>query len=92
MTTEQKKRPFSSATSFEEVGRIPISDKNTIVISRCYRGGDYRGVSVNKYVTSEDYTGFSKGTFIPEENIVPFLKLFDKGDLQDALNEKGEST
>ena len=70
---------------FKEIGRLQTSDAVEIVLSGVYRDDKLTGYSLNKYVTSEQYTGFGKGVYIPEDLLIEFLKLFSKGDLQSAL-------
>jgi hypothetical protein len=94
MTTEPKEKSYkgknykTSSTVFEEVGRLKVSDINTVVVSKCLRSGEFRGYSVTKYITSPEYTGWAKGLFIPEEGMVEFLSLFDVGDLEEAVRQK----
>jgi len=75
------------ATEFKEIGRIRTSDSVEVVLSELYRDGKHVGFSLNKYVTSEEYTGFGKGVYIPEDLFIEFLKIFPKEDLQLALEE-----
>ncbi len=70
---------------FKELGRLPISDSTTLVLSETKKEDRVIGLSVTKYIVSEKYTGFSKGIYIPEDSLIEFLKLFPKEDLQSAL-------
>ena len=72
-------------SDFKEIGRVRTSDSIEVVLSELYRDGKFRGYSITKYVTSDEYTGWSKGVFIPEDMIIDFLKLFPKDDLEFAL-------
>lgn len=74
---------------FEEIGRVKTNDTTYIVISNMSDDKEHRGFTIGKYVESEAYTGFTKGGVgIPDDNIVEFLKLFGKENLEKAL--KGE--
>ena len=59
-----------------------------MVVSEVLREGIPVGISFNKYVETEKFTGFTKGLMIPDELIPEFLKLFTKIDLELALDEK----
>ena len=61
---------------FKEINRIPISDSTEIVISEMNKNGKLYGYAVNKYITSEKYTGFAKGITIPLDKLQDFLKSF----------------
>jgi len=71
--------------TFKEVGRLRTTDTTELVLSEVHSGEKLRGYAVSKYVTSEEYTGWSKGIFIPEDLLIEFLMLFDKEDLELAL-------
>ena len=73
--------------TFEEVGRVRVGDSTEVVLSRVVRGKEFRGYSVTKFVTTPEFTGWAKGTFIPEDYITDFLKLFPKKELEYALED-----
>lgn len=70
---------------FKEIARLRTSNMVEVVLSEVYYDDKLTGYSLNKYVTTEEYTGFSKGVYIPEDLLIEFLKLFPQGDLQSAL-------
>ena len=72
-------------SDFKEVGRVRTSDSTEVVLSELYRDRKFTGYSITKYVTSDEYTGWSKGVYIPEDMIIDFLKLSPKDDLEFAL-------
>lgn len=72
---------------FKEVGRCSTSDTIDVVLSEVYREEKLVGHTLNKYVTTEAFTGFSKGVFIPDDLTVEVLKLFPKEDLKLALED-----
>ena len=73
---------------FKEVGRIVVSDTTEVVLSELHNDDKLIGYTINKYVTSEKFTGFAKGAYIPVDMMIDFLKLFPKEMLEDALEEK----
>lgn len=72
---------------YKEIGRVRVSDKVEVVLSEVHRNDKLQGFSLNKYVTSDEYTGFGKGVFIPDDKLIDFLKLFGPEDLQYALDD-----
>jgi len=76
-------------TRFNERGRIEVSDTVEIVVSEVIDEKNFvKGFSINKYISAENFTGFSKGVYIPEDMLNEFLKVFDKEDLELALSQK----
>lgn len=73
---------------FKEVDRIKVSDTTDIVLSEVYREEKMTGYSLNKYIKTEDYTGYSRGIFIPDDMVAEFLKLFPKDILELAQGEE----
>ena len=73
---------------FEEISRIKTKDGTFVVVSNMLNDKEHRGYTIGKYIESEAYTGFTKGgVSIPDDNIVEFLKLFGKENLQYALED-----
>lgn len=70
---------------FKEITRVRISDSVEVIFSEVHRDGKLTGYTLNKYITTEQYTGFTKGIFIPDDMLTDFLKLFPKDELQLAL-------
>jgi len=62
---------------FNEVARIPLSDKTDLTISEVIKGGVVTGYSISKFVRTPGYTGYSKGIFIPKDKARRFLNTFD---------------
>lgn len=60
---------------FNEVGRVAISDKTEVVISNAVENGKKVGVTINKYIATDKYTGFGKGVMIPVKNVKQVIKL-----------------
>jgi len=72
---------------FKEVNRLETSDSSAIVLSELRDGKELKGWVLNKWITSEKYTGFVKGgIMIPEEQLTDFLRLFPQDELKNALN------
>lgn len=64
-------------TQFVEASRLRVSDSTEVVLSMVVPkdDGEVNGVNINTYVTSNRYTGFSKGIFIPSDKVDDFKKL-----------------
>ena len=64
-------------TQFVEMSRVRVSDSTEVVISQVVPNDDgiVSGVNVNTYVTSNRYTGFAKGVFIPTDKVEEFKKM-----------------
>ena len=60
---------------FKEVGRITISEKTDIVVSSAVRDGKKVGVTINKFVTTDKYIGYSPAVLIPTKDIKQVIKL-----------------
>jgi len=54
---------------FKEIKRIKLTDKADLVISKATDKGEFAGVTICRYITTEKYTGFTKATLIPAANI-----------------------
>lgn len=65
-------------TEFKEVGRVDGFGESKVVVSEVWNGGELKGFSVNKYVVSDKYTGFAKGTLIPEESLQEFADILTR--------------
>ena len=63
--------------SFQEIGRLRVSDATEIVVSKVVTGGITRGINFNSYVTSPRYTGFTKGAYIPKDKMGEFKTLVE---------------
>lgn len=78
---------------FSECGRFPVSDRVQVVISKRFGSrGTFEGYTVNKLV-SEPGTEphFVRGVSLVANLVPVFLSLFDKEDLELALErQKGE--
>jgi len=87
-----KKTPrVSSQGQFTELGRLQTTDSTQIVLSQVYRDGSCQGLSISKFITTDKYTGFGKGVYIPLADSPDFLHLFPKDDLQDAVDTYPEA-
>jgi len=64
-------------TQFVEVSRVRVSDSTEVVLSQVVPNddGEVSGVNINPYITSNRYTGFGKGVFIPTDKVDDFKKL-----------------
>lgn len=71
----------SPRASFKEIGRLKTSNTATIVLSETYREGKLVGYNINKWIDTKDFTGFTKGIFIPKDLLTNFLYIFPKDDL-----------
>lgn len=59
-------------TLFKEVARIAVAPARDIVVSEVIENGEVKGLNINSFVTTDKYTGFTKGTFVPAEKIEDF--------------------
>lgn len=66
-------------TQFVEVSRLRVSDSTEVVLSQVVPNddGEVSGVNINTYITSNRYTGFAKGVFIPTDKVEDFKKLVE---------------
>ena len=62
---------------FKQVGRIQASVTRGVVVSKVVENGEVKGININSYVTTDSYTGFTKGTFIPVDSIADFKALME---------------
>lgn len=64
-------------TQFVEVSRVRVSDSTEVVLSQVVPNDDgvVSGVNINTYITSNRYTGFTKGIFVPTDKVDDFKKL-----------------
>ena len=64
-------------TQFVEMSRVRVSDSTEVVLSTVVPkdDGEVSGVNINTYITSERYTGFTKGVFIPTDKVGDFKKM-----------------
>lgn len=63
---------------FKEVGRVRSSDTTDVVVSEVMKGGKVVGYSINKYVDTDSFTGFTKGIMVPIGKVEEFLRLFKR--------------
>lgn len=78
---------------FKEIGRIKISASSDVVLSSIVENrGKIAGYSISKFITAKNFTGFTKGTLIPIDNVPEFLALFPEEKLRDALQMKTGET
>jgi hypothetical protein len=73
---------------FKEVGRVRLSDTTEAVLSEVVKSGKKTGYQINTYLTTETFTGYTRGLSLPEEMVVDYLSLFSEEDLQLALDSK----
>lgn len=64
-------------TQFVEMSRLRVSDSTEVVLSQVVpnNDGEVSGVNINTYITSDRYTGFTKGVFIPTDKAEDFKKM-----------------
>lgn len=62
---------------FVESSRLRVSDSTEVVLSMVVpkEDGEVSGVNLNTFVTSDKYTGFTKGVFIPTDKMEDFKKM-----------------
>lgn len=66
-------------TQFNEIARTKVNEARDIVISKVIEDGEVKGYNINSYVTTNSYTGFTKGgTFVPVDKVEEFKGLIDK--------------
>lgn len=63
---------------FEEIGRQKLNDTTQLVISTVRANGEITGMNINTYITSQSYTGYAKGVFIPNHAIAGFINLINQ--------------
>ena len=59
-------------TSFKELARVTVAPNRDIIISEVIEKDEVKGININSYITTEKYTGFTKGTFIPADKMEGF--------------------
>ncbi len=69
---------------FEEIGRVRVSPTTEAVVSIVSKvdptpdnpnNMGVTGININNFVTTERYTGYTRGVFIPTDKVVEFQKL-----------------
>lgn len=62
---------------YVESSRLRVSDSTEVVLSMVVpnEDGEVSGVNINTYITSNRYTGFTKGVFIPTDKVEDFKRL-----------------
>ena len=61
--------------TFKEIKRLTVAPNRDIVISELIEKDELKGLNINCYVTTEKYTGFTKGTFVPVDKIGEFKEM-----------------
>ena len=64
--------------TFKEIGRVRASESTELVLSEVIDNGATKGINFNTFITSDSYTGFTKGTLIPVAAIKEFAGLVAK--------------
>jgi len=64
-------------TQFVEMSRLRVSDSTEVVLSQVVPNDDgvVSGVNINTYITSNRYTGFGRGVFIPTDKWSDFIEM-----------------
>ena len=64
-------------TQFVEVSRLRVSGSTEVVLSQVVpnEDGEVSGVNINTHITSNRYTGFTKGIFVPTDKVDDFKKM-----------------
>ena len=66
-------------TQFKEIARTTVNDTRDIVVSQVVEDEEVKGYNINSYITTINYTGFSKGgVFVPVEKVEEFKNLVNK--------------
>ena len=68
----------SPKAEFGEVGRVRVSPTTEVVVSTVTKDGCIEGITVNTYVTTAKFTGYTRGVFIPNDKIGGFAKLINE--------------
>lgn len=63
---------------FIEIGKVSITDKNSIAVSSVVKHGVNAGIHIHKYVAGQRYTDYSKGVFVPADKVAAFIQLINK--------------
>ena len=58
--------------TFKKVASVKVNDTTNIVISQVIEAGEVKGFYINNFITSEKYTGPTKGTMIPVAQMPEF--------------------
>ena len=66
-----------SESTYKELRRLKITECTTITLSEVYRGQELRGFSLSKHVDNSEYTGYSRGIFIPKNRLGEFLIMLE---------------
>ncbi len=83
VSKEKETNAETKSSPFTEVGRVRTSDTTFVVVSKTDTG-----FSINKYIESIKFTGFTKGIFVPDDCLARFLAIFSEDDLRFALENK----
>ena len=66
------------SATFKEIGRVKASPSTELVLSQVWDGKEMKGLNFNTFITSEKYTGYTKGTLIPAGSMEQFGELVKK--------------
>ncbi len=61
------------AVTFKEVKRVKVTDSKDLVVSQVIDGTEVKGFNINSFITTEKYTGFTKGIMIPAAQVEEFI-------------------
>lgn len=75
--TTPKAREERAQAEFQEVARIRLNERTSVVVSRVIEDGEVKGLSVGKFVETARYTGFSGGILIPIEKAGDFAGMIE---------------
>ena len=74
----KEKKIKEENTKFTEIGKVEISDKKSIMVASVERNGVFAGININGFISTERYTGYSKGVFVPADKVAVFAQLIGK--------------
>lgn len=73
---------------FKEIGRCSLTDSEDAILSEMHKpDGTISAYYLTKFITSDKYSGPTKGIRIPEDMLVEFLKIFPLADLENAVSQ-----
>lgn len=61
--------------AYVELGRVKLTEKTSILISKKFEDGKQTGYYVNEFITTPKYTGPTKGASVPTAQLAEFKAL-----------------
>lgn len=75
---EEENMTEKENVEYQEIGRIQISEKTDVVMSTIWKDGQKTGIIINEFIHTPKYTGFTKGSFVPNAKLAELMTLVHK--------------